>query len=80
MMDKPSFDTMNETDVREEIVRPLLKRLGYQHGTEANIITEKTLRYERAFLGRKNPKRDPPSSGEQIIYAKSFHSDAGSSK
>lgn len=58
-----SFDTMNETDVRETIVRPLIERLGYRHGTDANIITEKTLRYERAFLGRKNPKKDPPLIG-----------------
>jgi hypothetical protein len=58
-----NFDTMNETDVRETVVRPLIERLGYQHGTEANIITEKTLRYEKAFLGRKNPKKDPPLVG-----------------
>jgi hypothetical protein len=63
MADAPDFDTMNETDVREIIVRPLIERLGYRHGTDANIITEKTLRYERAFLGRKNPKADPPLVG-----------------
>ena len=57
------FDTMNEQDVRETIVRPLIERLGYRHGTDANIITEKTLRYEKAFLGRKNPKKDPPLVG-----------------
>lgn len=54
----PNFDTMNETDVREIIVRPLLHRLGYEHGTVANIRTEVPLRYDRAFLGRKQPKRD----------------------
>ena len=58
-----SFNTMNETDVRETIVRPLIERLGYLHGTDANIITEKTLRYEKAFLGRKNPKKDRPLVG-----------------
>jgi hypothetical protein len=58
MANARSFDTMNETDVRETIVRPLIERLGYRHGTDANIITEKTLRYEKAFLGRKNPKKD----------------------
>ena len=31
----PDFANMNETDVREEIVRPLISRLGYKHGTEA---------------------------------------------
>lgn len=63
MTHAPNFDTMNETDVRETIVRPLIERLGYRHGTDANIITEKTLRYEKAFLGRKNPKTDPPLIG-----------------
>jgi hypothetical protein len=54
---------MNETDVREMIVRPLIESLGYRHGTEANIRTEQTLRYGMAFLGRKNPKRDPDLVG-----------------
>jgi hypothetical protein len=54
---------MNETDVREVIVRPLLERLGYRHGTDATILTEKTLRYDRSFLGRKKPKKDPPLTG-----------------
>lgn len=54
---------MNETDVREIVVRPLLERLGYKHGTKANIRTEVPLRYGRAFLGRKNPKRDPSLAG-----------------
>lgn len=63
MAQERRFDTMNETDVRETIVRPLIERLGYQHGTDANIITEKTLRYDKAFLGRKNPKKDPPLAG-----------------
>jgi hypothetical protein len=58
-----NFDDMNETDVREIIVRPLLHRLGYQHGSEANIRTETTLRYDKAFLGRKSPKKDPPLTG-----------------
>jgi hypothetical protein len=54
---------MNETDVREVIVRPLLERLGYRHGTEATIHTEKTLRYDRSFLGHKKPQKDPPLIG-----------------
>jgi hypothetical protein len=58
-----NFDAMNETDVREIIVRPLLHRLGYRHGTEANIRSEVTLRYGRAFLGRKNPRKDPDLVG-----------------
>jgi hypothetical protein len=58
-----NFDTMNEADVREIIVRPLLHRLGYQHGTEANIRTEVTLRYGKTFLGRKQPNKDPDLVG-----------------
>ncbi|WP_354230875.1 type I restriction endonuclease subunit R [Bradyrhizobium sp. F1.4.3] len=49
--------------MREIIVRPLLTRLGYAHGTVANIRTEVPLRYDRAFLGRKQPKKDPPLAG-----------------
>jgi hypothetical protein len=59
----PKFDEMNETDVREMIVRPLLHRLGYAHGTDANIRTEQTFRYGKAFLGRKDPKKDPDLVG-----------------
>jgi Type I restriction enzyme R protein N terminus (HSDR_N) len=59
---QPDFATMNETDVREIIVRPLLIRLGYAHGTQANIRTEVALRYERSFLGRKKAT-DPVLAG-----------------
>jgi hypothetical protein len=55
---------MNETTVREAIVSPLLKRLGFDYfGADGKILTEKPLRYERAFLGRKNAKKDPPLAG-----------------
>lgn len=63
-MDSPDFHSMNETDVREIVVRPLLERLGYRHGTEATIRTEVPLRYNNAFLGRKKPGRDPPLRGK----------------
>lgn len=59
----PKFDDMNETDVREIIVRPLLNRLGYAHGTENTIRTEQTFRYAKAYLGRKNAVKDPPLVG-----------------
>ena len=49
----PDFASMNETDVREVIVRPLIESLGYRHGAEEYIRTEQTLRYAKAFLGRK---------------------------
>lgn len=76
MSDAPNFAEMNETDVREEIIRPLLHRLGYRRGTENNIRTELTLRYPRQFLGRKSPKHDPVLRGradyicEVIPYAR----------
>ena len=54
-----NIDAMNETDVREIIVRPLLHELGYRQGTDATIRTEITYRYGRAFLGRKDPANDP---------------------
>jgi len=60
----PDFPSMNETDVRETIVRPLIESLGYKHGTEANIRTEQRLRYGKAFLGRKNPAKDPDLVGK----------------
>lgn len=59
----PKFDDMNETDVCQMIVRPLLTSLGYEHGTEASIRTEQTFRYGKAFLGRKNTKKDPDLVG-----------------
>lgn len=59
----PKFDEMNETDVREMIVRPLLRDLGYEHGTENNIRTEQTFRYAKTFLGRKKPNKDPDIVG-----------------
>ena len=67
---------MNETDVRETIVRPLLHALGYEYGTAAHIRTEVPLRYSKVFLGRKNPKKDPDLTGradyvcEVVSYAK----------
>ena len=61
-METSRFDTMSEMDVRELIVRPFLHRLGYAHGTTANIRTDVSLRYSKAQLGRKNP-RDPNLPG-----------------
>lgn len=52
----------NEQDVRETIFRPLLHDLGYRQGTPANIETEKTLRHDSMFLGRKK-STDPVLKG-----------------
>jgi hypothetical protein len=53
-----NFDCLNETDIREEIVSPLLRLLDYRSGTENNIIREQSLSYPHMFLGRK--KRSDP--------------------
>jgi hypothetical protein len=56
-------DAMNEADVRETIVRPLIDALGYTNGGDAYVRSERTLRYDRAFLGRQNAKKDPSLVG-----------------
>ena len=65
-MDFAAFDftQLNEMDVREEIVAPLLRQLGYRAGTSNNIIREQLLRYPRAYIGRKNLQRDPELRGK----------------
>jgi hypothetical protein len=59
-MDFPHFDfnSLNETDIREEIIAPLLRYLGYRSGTANNIIREQHLTYPKSSLGRKD-KNDP---------------------
>lgn len=59
-MDFPHYDfkNLNETDIREEIIAPLLRHLGYRSGTINNIIREQPLSYPKNFLGRKK-KTDP---------------------
>lgn len=64
MFEPISFDHLNETDVREEILAPLIKHLGYRSGTPNNVIREQSLRYPRAFIGRKNPNKDPILRGK----------------
>ena len=59
----PSLSGFSEQDIREEVITPLLHQLGYRRGTTADILREVHLRYPRRFLGRKNPKRDPPIGG-----------------
>jgi hypothetical protein len=60
------FRQLNEADIREEVIAPLLRRLGYRSGTVNNVIREQplSLRYPRAFLGRKNPNKDPLLRGK----------------
>jgi Type I restriction enzyme R protein N terminus (HSDR_N) len=55
---------MNEQDIREEVIAPLIKKLGYQSGTFNNVIREQSLIYARAFIGRKDLKKDPVLRGK----------------
>ncbi len=59
-MDFPDYDfnSLNETDIREEIIAPLLRYLGYRSGTSNNIVREQPLSYPKQFLGRKK-QNDP---------------------
>ena len=57
------FEAMNESDVREEIIAPLLRELGYRSGTVNNIIREQHLVYPRSQLGRQKAK-DPLLRGK----------------
>lgn len=59
-----NFQNFNETDVREEILAPLIRTLGYRSGSKHNVVREQSLRYPRAFLGRKNAKKDPILRGK----------------
>ncbi len=64
MYKTPAFERMNEADVREEVIAPLLRRLGYSSGSDYDIIREQSLRYPRQFLGRKDIKKDPELRGK----------------
>ena len=66
IFDPIDFEQLNESDVREEIIAPLLRRLGYRSGTANNVIREQSLslRYPKAILGRKKPATDPMLRGK----------------
>jgi hypothetical protein len=64
MFEPMNFEQLNETDVREEIIAPLLRALGYRSGTPHNIIREQLLRYPQSLLGRKDAKKDPLLRGK----------------
>jgi hypothetical protein len=61
---KLAFEQLNEADVREEVIAPLLRELGYRSGTENNVVRELPLRYPRQFLGRKDLAKDPVLRGK----------------
>lgn len=59
-----NIETMNEDDVAGELVRPLCRALGYSQGNpEANLRSQVALQYDKAFLGHKNPGKDPVLRG-----------------
>ncbi len=64
MFEPLNFSSLNETDIREEVLAPLIRLLGYRSGTEHDVIREQSLRYPRIFLGRKNAKKDPILRGK----------------
>jgi predicted type IV restriction endonuclease len=53
-----NFDKLNEADVREEIIAPLVRQLGYRSDSENNVLRELPLRYPSVFFGRKSQKKD----------------------
>ncbi|CAG0971001.1 hypothetical protein RHDC4_01281 [Rhodocyclaceae bacterium] len=58
------FESLNETDIREEVLAPLIRSLGYRSGTPNNVIREQSLRYPMLSLGRKDAKKDPLLRGK----------------
>lgn len=58
------FESLNETDIREEVLAPLIRSLGYRSGTPNNVIREQSLRYPMLSLGRKDAKKDPALRGK----------------
>lgn len=64
MFDPIDFENLNEADIREEVIAPLLRELGYRSGSFHNIIREQHLIYPRKFLGRKKPNKDPLLRGK----------------
>lgn len=58
-----NFDSMGETDIREEIIAPLLRHLGYRSSTSDNVIREQHLSYPCLALGRRKAS-DPYLRGK----------------
>ena len=53
MSEAMNFEELSAADVREEIIAPLLRGLGYRSGSQHNVIRNQSLRYPRAcWTGR----------------------------
>ena len=57
-----NFSDAGEVDVREDLLTPLLHRLGYERNGQHNLRREMPLRYPSNFFGRKK-KKDLPLLG-----------------
>ena len=64
MSEAMNFEELSAADVREEIIAPLLRGLGYRSGSQHNVIRNQSLRYPRALLDRKDLKADPLLRGK----------------
>jgi hypothetical protein len=64
-----SESTLSEAAVREEIIAPILKELGYRSNSVNDIRYELNLRYPRDFLGHKKPTTDHPFEAKQTTSA-----------
>lgn len=59
-----NIETMNEDDVAGELIRPFCRALGYSQGNpDANLRSQVSLLYDKAFLGHKDSKKDPVLRG-----------------
>lgn len=66
------LETMNEDDVAGELIRPLCRALSYSQGNpEANLRSQVSLQYDRAFLGHKNAKK--PSVALSLADSQQAH-------
>jgi hypothetical protein len=69
-----NFDSWCEADVREELLAPVLTHLGYQKGTENNILRELSLMYPRTAFGIRKPTDPPLRSAPDYICEVGFPS------
>lgn len=76
LLDNPEF---KEDSVREEIISPLLKRLGYAPGTANNLVRSRALPHPYVYIGTKKHNikiipdyvLEPEYGGKWILDAKS---------
>ncbi len=73
-----NIESMNEDDVAGELIRPLCRALGYSQGNpEANLRSQVSLQYDKAFLGHKDGKKTPFYAVDRISYARWYPTRGG---